>query len=260
MLLIMLQVISFWPAWYWYIMRLADGSDDSWGVIALLTILILCLLRGQRIDCALHDNYMLVAVILIAFYAVFYHSLSPMTRTLIALSTIAYTLSIRYLRIFRHPALWGLLILALPVFSSLTFYFSYPLRRIAGLISISLIRIIGIPVSLDGTMLRWQSNLIWIDAPCSGIRMLWTTFYLFFTLSVLMNLRFKTTFLLAPVSLFIAIFGNALRSSSLFLLEIKRVSVPSWMHTGVGVLSFIFSSLILVVILQQCKKKENAIL
>src|SRR5262245_59923054 len=34
--LVLLQVAAFWPVWSWYVRRTADGSDEPWGLAALV--------------------------------------------------------------------------------------------------------------------------------------------------------------------------------------------------------------------------------
>ncbi|UUZ51849.1 exosortase/archaeosortase family protein [Massilia sp. B-10] len=71
-------------------------------------------------------------------------------------------------------ALLALCMLALPLAASLQFYLGYPMRVMAlSTLSAALLRMGGIGVVRDGAMLDWGGQLVSIDAPCSGVKMLW---------------------------------------------------------------------------------------
>ena len=40
-LLLALQLIAFWHIWVWYLKRITDISDEPWGILALLTAIII---------------------------------------------------------------------------------------------------------------------------------------------------------------------------------------------------------------------------
>ena len=46
-LLIVVQVLSLWPVWSWYLSRMLDRSDEPWGVLALVTALVYLVLTAR---------------------------------------------------------------------------------------------------------------------------------------------------------------------------------------------------------------------
>lgn len=116
--------------------------------------------------------------LLILLYAATYAFLPPLLRALIAVTAIGCTLcSLRFGKSFDAGA-FGLLYLSLPLIPSLQFYGGYPLRVLVACAAAPILRLGGFAVMRDGTCLNWSGQLIWIDAPCSGIRMLWVGLYL----------------------------------------------------------------------------------
>ncbi|MEQ1642406.1 MAG: archaeosortase/exosortase family protein, partial [Pyrinomonadaceae bacterium] len=104
----------------------------------------------------------------------------------------------------------------------------------------------GLEVFRDGVSLHFGEKLIWIDAPCSGIKMLWFGSFLATFLSFVFKLG--PIRLLGALSLtFIAVLlGNVLRASALFYIEGGLIESPDWMHSAVGVVSFAITSLLIV--------------
>lgn len=152
---------------------------------------------------------------------------------------------------------WSLLLLSLPLVASLNFYLGYPLRLLVAQCAVSLLSINGFPVSAEGTSLLWHNQLIEIDAPCSGIKMLWAALYL---AAVQLSLR-KSSLIQALLYLAFAataaVLANVLRVTSLFYLEAGIITAPaalpqsiaahfeSAVHTGTGITAFLLVALIL---------------
>ncbi|MDQ1258085.1 MAG: hypothetical protein QG656_2694 [Candidatus Hydrogenedentes bacterium] len=114
---------------------------------------------------------------------------------------------------------WGLLalvMLALPLGPSLDFFCGYPLRvvvgKLAALMMMQTIEPVGAGLS-DGL------HTVFIDAPCSGVRMLVTSAVLASATALALRLSWGRTLTLIAFALVVAIFGNALRASSLFIVE-----------------------------------------
>lgn len=257
--MLLFQFAAFWPVWYWYIQRMADSSDEPWGMLALITVIVICFLNKQKEELPSSNDKLLIPIIILAWYIILYGFLPPLLRALLAFAAIGYSLAMSYYSVFRRPGIWGLLFLSLPLFSSLTFYASYPLRRLAGILTVLFIHMIGTPITIDGVMLRLGNDLIWIDAPCSGIRMLWASFYFLFILATMIKIKYKATLVATLIVLPVVILGNALRSASLFLLDINHVS-DAWLHEGIGIISFMISVLAIYFIVKFIGKKTNEII
>ena len=228
------QVIAFWPVWRWYAVRLGDSSDQSWGLLALLTALLFVLSKKSSV----HPIQLTIPTLVVLLYVVTYPVLPPLARAGIAFTSIAVTISlVRFGKPF-HPGVLGLLWLSLPLVPSFQFYLGYPLRLLVAGLAAPILRLGGFAVVQEGTCLNWAGRLIWIDAPCSGVRMLWVGLYLTFTLVCFYELRlFKTVvILLAALSAILA--GNVFRALALFYLESGVFPMPAWAHDYTGVVAF----------------------
>ncbi len=67
----------------------------------------------------------------------------------------------------------GLSCLALPLLASLQFYAGYPLRAITAEASRWLLQGLGLAVERSGASLLVDGRLVLVDAPCSGVQLLW---------------------------------------------------------------------------------------
>jgi exosortase/archaeosortase family protein len=134
--------------------------------------------------------------------------------------------------------LWGLLLCALPLVPSLNFYAGYPLRVVVGDLTSALLRMNGFAVFRDGAVLVWDYHLIAIDAPCSGIKMLWTGAYLSCALAGLLHFDARRTLLLGALAVLIVIVANVLRAAALFYAENGVVPGVQSAHEAIGVIVF----------------------
>jgi exosortase/archaeosortase family protein len=236
-LLILIQLIAFYPIWIWYSKRLFDGSDEPWGIIAATSAVVLMwVVESQKEP---RENIQLTAPILMTLlYAVSVPFAPKMIQAVFAVVAIGSLWSAYRLGTPFHIPSIGLLILSLPIISSLQFYLGYPMRMAAGYIAAHLLQMGGLSVSLDGSCLKWGAELVSIDAPCSGIRMLWSGMYLALVLAWWFRLGTSGTFAMATISFIAIVFANALRASALFYLETGLIVAPGWTHDFVGILIF----------------------
>jgi exosortase/archaeosortase family protein len=232
--LLILQAAAFWPVWTWYAARLSDGSDEPWGLVSLL----LAVLLFVRLPKAARPTPPLQASLLATLvYAVAFPAAPPMLRAVLAVAAIAVTAaSLREVR--GAGALFGLLLLSLPVVASLQFYLGHPLRVVSGFVASSLLSLSGFNVVADGTCLRFGSQLVAIDAPCSGVRMLWGGSFLALALAAYLQLRLSRTVGLVLGAVATVVLANALRSAALFFPEAGVIALPAWSHAAIGFVTF----------------------
>lgn len=242
--LLLVQVIAFWPVWQWYAARITDGSDDPWCLAALATF-VAWLLRGGGKHKRL-DGPLWLPALLAGLYVAMAITLPPIFSAAPAVLAVGSTLLYYRHGRFFHLGGWGLLVLSLPLFASLQFYFGYPLRALAGLVAAYLLNLTGFAVVADGTLLNWGGQLVEIDAPCSGIKMLWAGGYLASVLACLYDLRVARIAVLGFGTVVCVIGGNALRAAALFYLEAGVVPLPSWSHSASGIVVFVATALLVV--------------
>ncbi len=236
-LIALIQLVAFWPVWQWYFMRIMDSPEDRWGLLAIGT-LGLYFLSSKKTETA--SDSLLLPALLTLLYAVSYPFLPPLLRAAIAVIAVGCTLSILYFGKVLPAGGWGLLLLTLPVIPSLQFYLGYPLRVIVANMAAPLIRLTGFAVVQEGVYLNWHNMPLLIDAPCSGIKMLWAGFYLTFTLAAFYHLSPLRTAIVSGFAFLIILLGNLFRATALFYVEIGIVDMPAWVHTGIGLLMFAF--------------------
>ena len=249
-LVLALQLAALWPVWQWYA-RVIISSDGKWGMLAALTSVAFLLWKKggrERTTAARGETKrgrveikrgLWLPTLFLFLYALAYPFLPLVLSSAIALTALGSTLSLLRLGRLFHPGLMGLLYLSLPLIPSLQFYGGYPLRILVAGVTAPVLRLGGFNVIQEATCLNWGGKLIWIDAPCSGVRMLWVGLYLACALAAVYDLRpLKTLYVLMSASVVI-ILGNVFRAVALFYLEAGIVEMPPWGHDYVGVVAFV---------------------
>lgn len=232
-----LQLLAFWPVWYWYGARVVDSADGKWGLLAAGSAALL--LWWKRAPPSETTLRLWLPTLLLLLYATTYSFFPPLLRAAIAVTAIGCTLSLLLMGRLFHPGLLGLLYLSLPVIPSLQFYGGYPLRVLVAGVTAPILRLGGFNVFQDGTCLNWDGQLVWIDAPCSGVRMLWMGLYLASALATLYALRSLKTLYVLTSALIVIIFGNIFRAIALFYMEAGVIKLPAWSHDYIGVVAFV---------------------
>ncbi len=175
----------------------------------------------------------------------------PLASAMLAFAALGFSWSLwRHGTPFR-PWTLGLALLGLPMAASLQFYLGYPMRVASGSIALVLLRLSGIPVVREGVYLRWGSELVMIDAPCSGIRMLWAGLLLGCCLAALYRMRARASLLAVAAAAVLALLGNALRTTALFWADtgsLAGVALPPAAHEGIGIVAFAAAAVALIAI------------
>jgi exosortase len=245
-LLIAAHVACFWPVWQWYAHRMNDGSDEPWALVALLAAVLLSWPRaGLRLNA--RDPLLGVATVLTLLYALLAPFAPPLVRALLTLGALGCSwISVSGAR-DRAPAVIGLLVLSVPVIASLQFYAGYPLRILTAGGATALLNLCGEEVLRQGTNMLAGEHVVIVDAPCSGVRMLWTAAAL---CCVLAGLRARVSWRALAWSLLfvlpVVLAGNMIRAALLFLLETASEPPPAVLHAGVGVLTFVVVAALLL--------------
>lgn len=249
------QALAFWPVWMWFASRVAGSTEAAWGVLPLASVAFFFWRR--RVSTNNREISLGLPIALTLLYAATYSFFPPLLRAAVALAAIACLMSaLRFGTRFHLPTL-GLLLLSLPVIPSLQFYAGYPLRVFVGMIAAPLLQMGGFAVIREGTCLNWGGQLVLIDAPCSGVRMLWSGLLLAFVLINLYELRFMKTCLALAVSIAAIIAGNVLRAVALFYIEAGVVQFPAWAHEGIGVSVFLVVAVLMLVCVGQLQEKKS---
>lgn len=229
-------VLALWPHWVWMAHRLTDGSDEPWGVLALVTVLVLIGREWRAL--VTPSRAALVASAALAIVAVLARWwLPPLGAAAIAMLALAtFVGSARRDR----PAapLASLLMLALPVIASLQFYFGYPLRLVTATLAAPVLQMLGFAVEANGAALVYAGKLVLVDPPCAGIGMLWVGAYTAALLSYLNNASTARTFVNGAVAAGCVFVANVARNVALFFPEALDLGWPAWTHPFIGLVAF----------------------
>ncbi|HOB53180.1 MAG TPA: archaeosortase/exosortase family protein [Acidobacteriota bacterium] len=225
-----------WPVWRWYALRLGDGSDEQWGVLALGAVIALAL--GRRIATRLPASLLPLLTGLLIVYALCLCWAPPLVRAVPAMLALGVLASATcFARLF-HPGLAGLLLLALPVGASMQYCLGYPLRLAATAIAAPLIRLAGFTVEAHGVTLNWMGETVLLDAPCSGVQMLWTGLFMACFLAVWLGFGFWRTLGALVGAAGAVVLANGIRIAVLFFRESAILPMPDWAHEGIGLGAF----------------------
>ena len=225
-------VVALWPHWLYTARRLVDGSDEPWGLLALVTVL--ALLVHDRAGLAVPTRSALVASAALAVVA----AAASLTLPDLAAAAIAMlALGIFLVHALPHrPAtpLVALLLLALPVIASLQFYLGYPLRALTAHASAQVLGVAGVDARAAGASILHQGTTVLVDAPCAGIGMLWVGSYIAAVLSYCARAGAARTALNAAAAGLLVLVANIARNTALFFPEAGLVQWPAWSHEAIG--------------------------
>ena len=239
-LILGLQLVAFWEVWHWYVTRAVYSWDQPWGVVALVAAILFLVVTRKPLP--QNERSLWVPATLILVYAATYFVLPPLARALIAFTAVAVTASLlRFGKSF-HAGLFGLVYLSLPTIPTLQFFGGYPLRIVVAELTAPILRIGGFAVVAEGTCLNWSGQLIWIDAPCSGIKMLWVGLLLTFVVLCFHELTLRKTLLLMPLVGIVIMGANVFRAVALFYIEAGFLDFPAWSHEYAGVIAFVLEA------------------
>ena len=254
LLILVVQVIAFWDVWRWYVSRAVYSWDQPWGVLALFAAIVF--LVASRKPRPQTERSLLLPTFLVIFYAATYFSFAPLARATVAFTALAVTASsLRFGKSF-HPGLFGLFYLSLPTLPTLQFFGGYPLRVVVAQLTAPILRLSGFAVIPEGTCLNWAGRMIWIDAPCSGIKMLWVGLFLTFVVLCVYELPLLKTLLLLPLVGVVIMAANVFRAVALFYLEAGVLSMPSWGHEYAGVIAFVLEAAGIIAIVLMLRRRN----
>ena len=236
MILIAALGFAFFPVLRWYFDRLDDGFGEILGLVPLALVVVFAWGKTGR------ANHV-AALICLVVYVVGFSLMPPLIRAIPALLTIVFLTGIHL-----RPGLVALLLLSLPVQASLDFFLGYPFRIITAEGSRWILDIAGFPVSRVGVQLMIKGVIVAVDPPCSGLQMLWVTFFLTAVLAALFRLGWIRMAVLATIGVFFCLLGNTVRATVLFFPESGMIELPEVAHEGIGALIFLGAASVLAAV------------
>jgi len=263
-----LQLVAFWAVWRWLALRVWTSAEERWGFLALAAAIFFVFgwskstFTGEGNKLESQNSFsgidLVPAILFTMMYIVgFAFAMPPLARAIVAMTAITFLLSRwRFGKTF-HFGLYGLLLLSLPSVASLQFFLGYPLRVVVGKATAKLLQMQGLDVWREGVCLHFGEKLIWIDAPCSGVKMLWFGLFGAAFLACFFRLSNLKTLAVCALAFLIILLGNIFRASALFYIEAEIISAPEFMHEAVGVFSFVFITLGIVVVAQFWRNSQS---
>lgn len=225
--------LAFWPVWRWYLLRLDDGTDEPMGLVALATAG--WFLWQKRDGLGVDHRSVLMATMGLLGYAAAFPWLAPLPRAVVALTVIALALRLPK----AGPGICLLLLLSLPVIATAQFYLGWPLRSLTAVGSEGLLRMAGFSdLVREGTVIWWRETPVHVDAPCSGVRMLWTGLFIHAAFLALHGSGWRRSLWLTPLVMLLIVAANVIRATLLFFQESGAVHLPDWTHPGIGLVVF----------------------
>ncbi len=125
-----------------------------------------------------------------------------------------YLLGTAALRRFAFPIGFLLFMVPLPFVEPL----SVPLAQLTGAVSAAIVRLFGVPITVNGAQISLPKTELVVGAQCSGLRSIVTLMTLVALLIFLVEGAWWKKLLLALSSIVIAGFGNVMRVASLLIV------------------------------------------
>lgn len=236
--LLALQVAALWPHAGWLARRLGDGSDDPWGLLALVAVGALLWKDRESLRAEPSATVLAGAGGLTLLAALATGGLPPIVAAAVALLAVATLLAGLLPPQRPRAALAMLVLMALPVGASLNFYLGYPLRWLSAQAAAPLIGLAGVAVTPEGAALAWNGRRVLVDAPCAGIAMLWVGLFAALLVSYLNDAGWRRVLVNVGLAGTIVVAANVLRNAVLFFKEAGLVAWPAWTHEAVGLVVF----------------------
>jgi exosortase/archaeosortase family protein len=252
---IALQTAALWPTWRWMAARVADGSDDPLGLLALAALGALLWSAREQLRSAPRWPWLAAALAGTLAATGLRGPVSPLLTSLLAIVAWACGL-LAFLPDTRRGAmrvqggvLWpaprraiaalpvlGLAALALPLIASLQFYAGYPLRLLTAEASRWLLAA-AFTVQREGASLWVDGQLVVVDAPCSGVQMAWAAYFTACAVALLKGRSSRAFLSRLPLVGLAALAGNVLRNTALVALQASGHEASAFVHQAVGLIA-----------------------
>ena len=230
-----LLAAALWPTWWWMGQRMVDGSDDPLGLLALTALGVVVWLHRHVLRPSPRLRWLALALAGAVAATATRAYLPDLASALIALLAVAAGLA-AFLptRVATAPVI-GLSVLSLPLLASLQFYAGYPLRVVTAEISRWLLAL-SHEVSRSGSSLLVNGHLVIVDAPCSGVQMVWLGYFTACLVALPTALTNRTFLIRLPVVGVLVLTGNIVRNTLLVAAEASGRHLPGWAHEAIGLM------------------------
>jgi exosortase/archaeosortase family protein len=236
-----LQFAALAPTWAWMVRRMRDGADDPLGLLALAALAVLAWQCWRELRAAPRLGWLALAGIGTVLATLLrtglgaLPALPPLAAGLLAVLALACGLLAFLPRRVAALPVVGLAVLALPLLSSLQFYAGYPLRVVTAEASRWLLAP-GFEVAREGSSLMVDGRLVIVDAPCSGVQMVWLGYFTACAVALWARRSDRAFLRRLPAVGLMVLAGNIARNSVLVAFEGARQPLAPWAHETLGLL------------------------
>jgi exosortase/archaeosortase family protein len=239
-----LHAAALWPHGRWVWARAVDGSDGPLGLVAIVALV--ALLLHHRKSLRLTPNlpwlvaaamWMVVATAAWMVTALTSVTVPPLAAALAAALSLGCGVAAWAPHTMARTPLAGLALLALPLVASLQFYVGYPLRLITAELSAWALQAVGLDAVRSGASMTVRGQLVIVDAPCSGVQMVWMAYFTACLVAAWWSLRDSTFLRRLPLVSVLVLLGNAARNSVLVALESRSEGLSSAAHEAIGLVA-----------------------
>jgi exosortase/archaeosortase family protein len=229
-----LQTLALWPHGLWMARRVQDGSDEPLGLAALALLTMLLTAQAHTLRIAPHTGWLAASAALTVAANAALLAVPPLACALLGAFALAAALMAWLPAGGPRAPLAGLVVLALPLISSLQYYGGYPLRVLTAQLSAWLLQLAGIAAERAGTSMLVRGQLVIVDAPCSGVQMVWMAYFCACAVAALTALRDGEFLKRLPAIGALVLAGNVLRNTVLVALESRPQGLDASLHQGIG--------------------------
>ncbi len=236
-----LHAAALWPHGRWVWVRATDGSDGPLGLVAMAALV--ALLAHQRKALRLTPNlpwlmaasaWMVVATAAWMVTALTTITVPPLAAALAAALSLGCGVAAWLPTTMARTPLAGLALLALPLVASLQFYAGYPLRLITAELSAWTLQAVGLDAVRSGASMTVRGQLVIVDAPCSGVQMVWLAYFSACVVAAWWGLRDSVFLRRLPMVSVVVLLGNAARNSVLVALTSRPEGLGGAVHEAIG--------------------------
>jgi exosortase/archaeosortase family protein len=244
-----LQGAALWPHGRWMLQRWLDGSDDPLGLAALAALGLVLWRVAPRLRASPHLGWLAAAALLTAAATAAWFVLPPLAAALLAALALGAGLMAWLPAASPRLGAAGLLVLALPLLSSMQFYAGYPLRVATAQLSAWALGASGIEAQRSGASMLVRGHLVIVDAPCSGVQLVWMAYFCACAVAALGSVRDGLLLRRLPFIGGIVLVGNVLRNSVLVALESRPAGLSGALHEAIGLaaLALVCGAVVLLV-------------
>lgn len=228
-----LLAAALWPTAWWMGQRMLDGSDEPLGLLALAALGVLLWRCRGRLRAAPRLRWLALALAGAVASSALLWQVPPLLSSLLGLLALGAGLAAFLPPAVATAPVLGLSLLSLPLLASLQFYAGYPLRVVTAEASRWLLAA-AFHAERSGASLLVDGQLVIVDAPCSGVQMLWLGYFTACVVALHSGQRDAGFLTRLPAVSLLVLAGNVLRNTLLVAFEASGRHLAGWAHETVG--------------------------